>query len=242
VLETAAQFPETADVVALCAALEQAIANQPLSEQLLVGGEAILQLADVFAARAELMIAGWEYRHNPGEPEINLEDCSELFVQSLHLDVADLFEEPEPVWYPEGRRSPSRDDDSVVGNVDKDTLLGVVEEWEAEPELTEADLVQRVRELAHGEEVSAWVTMIRDFFSRRLLQVGDRGNDRRLISLPELGRAVRLEVVPLWIGLLHGSEEWQLQQTGEFYDQTRILVTVRGKKGIASDIQRTLTI
>jgi len=72
--------------------------------------------------------------------------------------------------------------------------------------------------------------------------VGDRGNDRRLISLPELGRAVRLEVVPLWIGLLHGSEEWQLQQTGEFYDQTRILVTVRGKKGIASDIQRTLTI
>jgi hypothetical protein len=225
VLETAAQFPETADVVALCAALEQAIANQPLSEQLLVGGEAILQLADVFAARAELMIAGWEYRHNPGEPEINLEDCSELFVQSLHLDVADLFEEPEPVWYPEGRRSPSRDDDSVVGNVDKDTLLGVVEEWEAEPELTEADLVQRVRELAHGEEVSAWVTMIRDFFSRRLLQVGDR-SDSRVISFPELGRALGMEQVPLWIGLLHCQEYCQLRQVGEFYDGSGILMTM----------------
>jgi hypothetical protein len=40
-LETAAQFPETADLVGLCEALELAIADQPLSKQLQVGGNAI---------------------------------------------------------------------------------------------------------------------------------------------------------------------------------------------------------
>jgi hypothetical protein len=222
VLETAAQFPETADVVALCAALEQAIANQPLSEQLQVGGEAILQLADVFAARAELMIAGWEHRHNPREPEIDLEDCSELFVQSLHLDVTDLFEEPEPVCYPKERRSPCRDAGSVVGDVDKGVLLGVVGEWE--PELSEVDWEKRVRELAHGEEVSLWVEMIKDFLFKRF-QGSDR-SDSRVISFPELGRALGMEQVPLWIGLLHCQEYCQLRQVGEFYDGSGILMTM----------------
>ena len=223
-LATAAQFPETADVVGLCVSLEQAIADQPLSEQLSVGGDAIAQLAGVFAARAELMIAGWEFRHNPREPEIDLEDCSELFVQSLHLDVSDLFEEPEAVQYPKERRSPCRDDDSVVGEVDRDVLLDVVDEWEPEPELSEADWEKRVRELAHGEEVSVWVDAIRDFLSQRF-QGGDQ-DDRGAISFPELGRALGMEQVPLWIGLLHGGGEWQVWQTGEFYEGAGILMTM----------------
>jgi hypothetical protein len=221
-LEVAAQFPETADVVALCVQLERAMTDYPLSEQLQVGGEAISQLAEVFVARADWMISGWQHRHSPIEPVIKMEDCSELFVQSLYLDVSEFFEEPEPVHYPEHRRSPAKEEATIVAEMDKDTLLGLVDEWEPEGELSEAELMRQVTALAHGEEVSVWVAMIQDFFSQQS-HVGCRQGQYG-IALPELGRAIGLELVPLWIGLLHGRDDWQLQQTGEFYEPESIQI------------------
>lgn len=90
-LEMAQQFPETMDVrpltgiskSALCNALEQAILDQPLAEQLRVVAEGIEQLVGVYMERADYLIDGYERRHNPQEPIVDLEDCVELFGQSL---------------------------------------------------------------------------------------------------------------------------------------------------------------
>lgn len=64
--------------------------------QLLLGAEAIAQLSQVHTTQIELLLSNWERRYNSIEPVIDLEECIELFVQSLHLDMADLFEPAEP--------------------------------------------------------------------------------------------------------------------------------------------------
>ena len=112
-LERARQFPETMDVrplagiskSTLCDALEQAIVDQPLAEQLRVVTEGIEQLVEVYAERADYLIDGYERRHKPQEPIVNLEGCVELFVQSLQLDVLELIEQEEEVQYPVQRRA-----------------------------------------------------------------------------------------------------------------------------------------
>jgi hypothetical protein len=212
-LEMAARFPETADLRSLCAVLEQAIADQPLSEQLLVGGDAISQLVEVFAARAEWMISGWEYQHNPQDPLVDLDAYAELFVQSLHLDVSELFEESEPVHYPEQRRSPCHDGQSIAGDVDKAALLSLVDDLERE--LDEEELPQQVQGLAHDEPIGEWVARIREFLSQQPSAV---------VSFPELTQGLEMPWVAVWLGLLHGGESWQMQQKGAFYDPQRIEV------------------
>ena len=67
--------------------------------------EGIEQLVGVYAERADYLIDGYERRHNPQEPIVNLDDCVELFVQSLQLDVSELMEPEEEVQYPVQRRS-----------------------------------------------------------------------------------------------------------------------------------------
>jgi len=70
-LEMAQQFPETMDVrpltgiskSALCNALEQAILDQPLAEQLRVVAEGIEQLVGVYMERADYLIDGYERRY-----------------------------------------------------------------------------------------------------------------------------------------------------------------------------------
>jgi hypothetical protein len=212
-LEAAAQFPDTADMRSLCQVLEQTIADQPLSEQLQVGGEALVQIAAVFAARAHWFISDWESRHNPSESVIDLEDCSELFVQSLHLEMDELFEEPEGVCYPEQRRSPCKAEQSLVGEIDKAALLSFVDELE----LSEAELTEQVQELAHDEPIMEWVEAIQGFLSQQPLG--------QAVSFVELVRSLALPQVAVWLGLLHG-QDWQLQQNGEFYDGAGILMSM----------------
>jgi len=57
-LEKASRFPETADLRSLCDALEQTLSDQSLAEQLTVAGDVLVQLSEVHAARANLLISG----------------------------------------------------------------------------------------------------------------------------------------------------------------------------------------
>jgi hypothetical protein len=210
-LEAAAQAPDTANLQGLCDALEQTLTQQPLAQQLAIAGEGLVQLCAVYAARADLLIAQWEYRHNPKEPAVSLDGCVDLFVQSLSLDVTDLFEEPEPVQYPANRkRQPV--EGTIVGEVDKDVLLTWVDETVAEQPMDESQIARQIQELAHGENVEVWVRAIAQY----LQGVGSG------IRLPELQQGVGMPTVELWLGLLLGG--YGLEQQGDFYDGTTIWV------------------
>ena len=212
-LETATQFPETADVRSLCTALEQTITEQPLAEQLAVAGDVLMQLSEVYAARAELMFSRWERRHNPQEPVVDLEGCVDLFVQSLSLDITDLFEEPEPLQYPANRKKKTLSQEgSVVGEVDKEALLNWVDQMEQEQPLNELQMAEQIRELAHGENVEEWVRAIAQYLQHL----------HSNIRLPDLQQALKMSIVELWLGLLLGG--YPLEQQGEFYDSQTLWI------------------
>jgi hypothetical protein len=216
-LETASLFPETADLRSLCDALEQTLSDQSLAEQLAVAGDVLVQLSEVCAARANLLISRWERRHNPTEPVVNLEECVDLFVQSLSLDVTDLFEEPEPVQYPTNRKkkSSTQVDGSIVKEVDKEALLNWVDQVAAEQPLDETQTAEQIRDLAHGENVEQWSQAIAQQLQRLHAN----------IRLSDLQQMLEMPIVEIWLGLLMGG--YSFDQQGNFYDTENLWIINR---------------
>jgi hypothetical protein len=231
-LEKARQFPETMDVrplagiskSALCDALEHAILDKPLAEQLRVVAEGIEQLVGVYAERADYLIDGYERRHNPQEPIVDLEGCVELFVQSLQLDVSELMEPQEEVQYPGQRRSRRQEEEtgSVVGVLDQAALLAQLDRrLSEEPGMTEAEAFNRAtlavsaeqRETAHDEDVSAWA---------RAIGQGISAMGGEAMLLVELQRAIGMPLVQIWLALLLSG--YDVEQRGGFYEAGTIWV------------------
>lgn len=216
-LSTSAQFPQTADFSKLYAALEREILEQPVSQQLETAAEAITQMSRIYAVRVEELFASWERRYNPAEPTVNLEDCVELFVQSLHLDVADLFEPQELVNYPENRHSRKSltADSSLAGEVDKTVLLEVLEQ-ELDDEAAKAEALA----VAHGEDVSAWVEAISRYFdSKQAESVSLLELVKQVEYPPVKGEEKGSALIKTWIALLLGS--FALSQYSEFYNDPK---------------------
>jgi len=193
-LSTAIKFPETADFQGLYNALESEIAHQPVREQLQIAAQALVELAQVYAARVELLLSGWERRYNPAEPVVDLENCVELFVQSLHLDVAELFEPDAPVNYPENRSSKKTSvaDGSLVSQVDKSVMLNALEAIVTESAQTPDDTDPL--NVAHAENVSQWNEAISAWMHKK--------SGSKLVSLAELQQELSMSIVEVWLGLL----------------------------------------
>jgi hypothetical protein len=219
-LEAATRYPETANLRRLCDALEGAIRYQPLQEQLQVAGEMLRQISEVYAARAEWMMSGWEHRHNPQEPVVDLEGYGELFAQSLSLDLGELFEEPDAVVYPSDRKGrplagiskSAGSGGSVVGLLDKESLLAELDQrLEEHPEMTEAEAFETAIAVAHGEDVSAWTGAIAQVLQQE---------ESQALSLLEVQARSGMPLVAMWLGGLLGG--YRLEQRGEFYQRETI--------------------
>jgi hypothetical protein len=216
-LDAAVRYPETANVHRLCDALEGAIADHPLQEQLQIAGELLWQISEVYAARAAWLMDGWEYRHHPQEPIVALDDDANFFAQSLSLDLDDLFEEPEAVVYPSERRLRSAPQGTIVGELDKDALLNALDEQLSQhPEMTEAEAFEAAISVAHGEDVTSWVGAI----DRALVeQDGESNGEQTLFGLQE---QLRMPWVEIWLAVLLGG--YRVEQRGEFYQRETIWV------------------
>jgi hypothetical protein len=212
-LDAAVRYPETANVQRLCDALEGAIADHPLQEQLQIAGELLRQISEVYAVRAAWLMDGWEYRHNPQEPIVALDEDANFFAQSLSLDLDDLFEEPEAVMYPSERRSRSAPQGTIVGELDKEALLNALDERLAEhPGMTETEAFEAAISVAHGENVSEWVGAI-DQVLKELEQ------EQTLLVLQE---QLKMPWVEIWLAALLGG--YRVEQRGEFYQRETIWV------------------
>lgn len=115
-------------------------------------------MSQVYAARMELLLSAWERRYNPTEPVVDSEACVGLFVHSVHLDVADLFEPLPPVQYPAHRQARRQANlhDLLVGQVDKAALLSLVEQLLEPQPLAEVEVAEHLRQLAGEEDVEKW--------------------------------------------------------------------------------------
>jgi hypothetical protein len=130
-LAQAQRSPQAVDWQQLCLAFDTAIDRTPVGLRLATAADAIVEMADLFAARADEFFSTW--RRLPEDGPILDEDLFAEFVrQSFHLDLDGLVGVPELYV-----RSPSekthKDAESQVEEVTKETAL-LLAEVEQEPE------------------------------------------------------------------------------------------------------------
>jgi len=212
-LEEAADLPEEADLSNLYLMLDQAIALVPPQVRFQVAGDAFLQLAKVYAARANALLSGWERSGQPFEPILSAEGLADLLVrQSLRVDLSELVQIPEHKYvYSENPDQTVADDGSVVNFVERAALLKLLE---GVP-LTAFDPPPNPLDVAHSEPISEWLRAIATWMQQHCCS--------QSISLVELQQGLELPMVEVWLGLLLGGQ-YEFNQSGDFYDPRGIWI------------------
>jgi len=187
-LQTAIAQPEAAELASLWQALEIALAPLPKEAQLRVAAEAIAQITEVYAARAEAILSTLDGEPIPTEPILDADFLSGLVKQSTSLNLEALVEAA-----PAERRSRVTNPiDSVAGVIDKQTLLDAL------------DAIQPLS-AAHAENVGDWSKEIATYLQQH-----------PATSLVEAQCNLKMPLVELWIGALLSSQV-KLEQRGNFY-------------------------
>jgi hypothetical protein len=192
-LAVAENSPEQVNVERLCLGLEEMLAQVPERQRLKVAGEALVQIAEVFSQRADLLLNDWKQAHCEEGPVLGGDALAGLMRQSMVLNLDALMVEPELVT----RRSFPKDDvESVVAIVEKEVLL-----QELESVLEPEQALQVIEE----EDVGAWVDAIATFLKRE----GGQVRLGKLLKLLSLSKGM------VFLGLILGG--FALDPEGQFY-------------------------
>ena len=197
-LQSAQVMPEQVDVVALLNAMEEAIAQTPETDRLQVAGEALLRVAELCAARSDILITQWEEAYR--DPIVDRGFFGDVVRQTMAVDLSDLME-PAPSRK-RRTKSVSQPQGSIATPVEKAAVLALVEQWEAKAQTQQ----QQVLDVAHSEDVTAWARAIAAW-----LQAAPSPR----VSLSELSKGLGMEWIEVWLCVLLGG--FELGQAGEFY-------------------------
>ncbi len=195
-LKTALKKPEAADMELLWHSLEDAIAFQDSNEQLLVAGDAISQIVEVFVLRANGILDSLEVTDSSEGPVLDEDFLSGLMRQSMSIDLSDLMEE----FTFEVESSPA-----LVGSV-----VSVIDRKDARAIARKARAAMRrdLKELAEKENIPKWQGAITLWIEQ---------HQGRKVSLWQLQQALDMPLVEVWLGLLHFPTPYQWDGQGEFY-------------------------
>ena len=198
-LHQAQQMPEAIDLVQMLDAVEAAAAQLPEAERLRFAGDALLQMAEVCAARSGVLMTQWE--ESSRDPIVEQGFFADMVRQTMAVDLSDLME-PAPI---RKRRTKSLDvpQGSIAAPVEKATVLAMVDQLEAEDKELQQ---QNVLAIAHSEDVAQWVAVIDHWLQAMPIEQ---------IHFIDLCQGLGLTRVEVWLGLLFG--KFELQQLGEFY-------------------------
>ncbi|NJK52153.1 MAG: hypothetical protein HC936_03775 [Leptolyngbyaceae cyanobacterium SU_3_3] len=197
-LQQAQSCPQDVDWQQLCLAFDAAIAQTPLHQQLALAANAILEMAELYALRAETWFEDLRYSSDV-EPVFADEVFADLVRQSMSLDLDDLVAEPE-LYLRSTSGKPDAEDGSVVEYQAKDAALEFVDQLE---ERTGTEVALGA---SHEEDVGAWVKAIGKYLE------GIEGS----VSFAELVTKLGMPVVAVWLGILLGG--FGMEQRGGFYD------------------------
>jgi len=204
--------PESIDLEAILDQAEQEIAQLPQALQMQAAGETILQLAQLYLLRAEVLIDNWENAYR--DPHVESNFFADIVRQTMAVDLSDLI---TPAL-PRKRRAKTtlKAQGSVIGMVDKSAVLAMVEQLEAENSISELPLSdeqqkQLALDFAHTEDIFAWGQAIASWIQQHQ---GEK------VSLLQLQQVLDMPLVEVWLGLLHSSQ-YQWNDTGEFYREAR---------------------
>ena len=199
-LKTALKKPEAADMELLWHSLEDAIALQDTDGQLLVAGDAIAQIVEVYVKRAKCILDSLEVTDSSDGPVLDEDFLSGLMRQSMSLDLSDLMEE----FTFETESSP----------VSLGSVVSVIDRKEAKAIARKARAAMRkdLFELAEQENIPLWQNAIASW-------IGQQGGKK--VSLEQLQQSLGMPLVEVWLGLLHSPTPYQWDGTGEFYREAR---------------------
>jgi hypothetical protein len=211
-LAEAQQSPQAVDWQQLCLAFDVAMDDTPVGKQLAMAADAIAEMADVFAARADEFFSTWHRQRVAHEGPILDDDLFAEFVrQSFHLNLDGLVGVPELYVRSDPEKS-HEEIESVVGEVTKETALLLAG---AEDEVEPADAVV---ELAYDEDIAAWAKSIALWMHQQKLE---------RMGFMELLDGVGFEVVKGWLAVLldEGFAIDRLEGS-DFYRSSGILVAL----------------
>lgn len=195
-MRSAQAMPEQVDVVALLDVMDAAIAQTPEVDRLQVAGEALLQVAELCAMRAEVLTTEWEEAYR--DPIVERGFFSDMVRQTMSVDLSELM---EPVRSRQRRaKAAAKPQGSIASPVEKAAVLAMVEQLEIEA------AQQQVLDVAHSEDVTGWARAIAQWL---------QATSASSVSLTELPKRLEMSWIEVWLGVLLGG--FQLEQRGEFY-------------------------
>ena len=199
-LQRAQQTLEAISVAEMLDAVEATAAQLPEAERLRFAGDALLQVAELCAARAGVLMIQWE--ESSRDPIVERSFFADVVRQKMAVDLSDLME-PPPV---RKRRTKSAGvpQGSIAAPVDKAVVLAMVDQLAAEDEAAQK---QTVLAIAHSEDVAGWTAAISEWLQTAL---------ELPVSLAELSCGLEMPWIEVWLGVLFGG--FQLEQRGEFYE------------------------
>lgn len=201
--------PITADLKQLWLAIEPILEQLPEIDRLRVAGEAIARLAEVCHLKAEKIFADWQECHNDEGPVITDDLLAGLVQRTMYLDISDLIRQQTST---RKRRTPKpAKEGTVVGIVDKEKLLAVVE-------AEDAKTAKQVVAIAHNENVAEWIAAIAQWMSHQTEQS---------VALLDLQRSLQMPLIEVWLALLLGG--FGLESRGSFYDSDQIWVSTSNR-------------
>jgi hypothetical protein len=203
--------PLSADLDALYHAIDHYLADLPLAERLTEAGRWLARLADLYVARADLLLNTWQNKHHPTEPLLSPEAVARWVVQSQFLHLDDWLSDPDPHAYPPDRQSPSS---SVVSPVEKGVLLAWADEL--------ADDLPEVLEIPEDEDPTAWMHSLASFWL---------GYSGRQVSWHDLCQLVDLPPAAAFLALLLGGYPHHRATGTEFYEPNGVWVLRIGGGG-----------
>ncbi|MBC7971427.1 MAG: hypothetical protein H7Z11_15125 [Verrucomicrobia bacterium] len=203
-LRRAQQMPKTVEVIQILDAMDVAAAQLPDTAQLQFAGEALLQIAELCAARATVLMTEWEESYR--DPIVAQGFFADVVRQTMTVDLSDLMA-PAPPRKPRTQRAKSTETEvgSLASPVDKAVLLAMVDQLESEATLEEGRK-QQVLAIAYEEQTSRWIEAIAQWLE---------AVPTHQTSFAHLCQNLGLPRVEIWLGVLLG--EFELEPDESFY-------------------------
>ena len=196
--EEAAEMPENADVLGLWAQFEGGLAGLNQRDRLRVAGDILVQLAGLCEAKSEVLWEDWQDAHNADGPVMDGDWLQGVTRQTQELDFSHLVKRS----YQTHPNADKTDEDSVAGDVDKLSVLEMLDE------LDDTELKSQALAVSHAENVSDWV---------KAVAAKQKDTPQRLIDIQ---RQLKMPLIEVWIAALLGG--FSLEQRGSFYNTQEV--------------------
>lgn len=229
-LEVAERHPAEADFGDIWTELDAAMEIQDSCLQLQIAGDAIARISDVFAQRSDLAFQDLEAAAAHDGPIMSLDEFDRYVRQSMQIDLNDYIESiaslpglPLDQDLTNKPSTESDDDDSLVREVSKSALLDVLDRLTLPPPITEAEQIQQIKSLSHGENVPLCSSQLKTYLRTAL------SSSNRSIALLDLPKALGMPIAEVWLGFLLGDHDYQLRRTSDddFYSADYIEVVLK---------------